>query len=144
MRKVLVGGVWDIIHPGHIWLLSEARKLGEVIVIVARDRTVERLKGRRPIIPEDQRLEVIKNLKQVDEAKLGYEEDMFKVVMEVKPDIIMLGPDQFFNEDELRTELGRRGLKVEVTRVKETYSKFKLCSTSQIVDEILKRNLCRK
>jgi len=140
-KKVMVAGVFDIVHPGHIYLISKASELGDVIVVVARDSTVERLKGRRPIIPEEQRLEVIKNIKNVSDAVLGHEgEDMLKIVEEIKPDVIMLGPNQNFNEEDLRRKLEARGLKVEIVRLQELYNAHKLCSSSKIIKEILLRS----
>ncbi|RLF07730.1 MAG: hypothetical protein DRJ60_01990 [Thermoprotei archaeon] len=140
-KKVMVAGVFDIIHPGHIYLISKASELGDVIVVVARDSTVERLKGRRPIIPEEQRLEVIKNIKNVSDAILGHEgEDMLKIVEEIKPDIIMLGPNQNFDEKDLKRKLEARGLKVEIVRLQELYNVHKLCSSSKIIREILSRS----
>lgn len=139
-KRVMVAGVFDIVHPGHIYLISKAAELGDVIVVVARDSTVERLKGRRPVVPEDQRLEVVKNIKGVKEAFLGNEgEDMLKIVEELKPDIILLGPNQNFDENKLRRDLELRGLKVEVMRLKEIYEPYRLCSTSKIIREILLR-----
>lgn len=144
-KRVMVAGVFDIIHPGHIYLISRAAELGDVIVVVARDSTVERLKGRRPIIPEDQRLEVVKSIKGVKEAFLGNEgEDMLRIVEELKPDIILLGPNQDFNEDKLRRDLESKGLKVEVMRLKEIYEPYRLCSTSKIIREILSREDLKK
>lgn len=144
-KRIMVAGVFDIIHPGHIYLISKAAELGDVLVIVARDSTVERLKGRKPVIPEDQRLEVVKNIKGVREAVLGNEgEDILKIVEELKPDIILLGPNQNFNEEKLKKDLKIRGLKVEVMRLKEIYEPYKLCSTSKIIKEILSREDLRK
>ncbi|MEM2913737.1 MAG: adenylyltransferase/cytidyltransferase family protein, partial [Candidatus Bathyarchaeia archaeon] len=58
-KVVLAEGTFDLLHYGHVYYLTNAKKLGgeksKLIVIVARDKTVERLKGRKPIIPEDQR-----------------------------------------------------------------------------------------
>jgi len=102
-RKVLVGGVFEIIHPGHIHFLREASKLGRVVVIVARDDTVRKLKGREPIVPEKQRLEVVKSIKYVAEAYLGEPGlDIEKTLRRVKPDIVFLGPDQSFLEELLK------------------------------------------
>jgi FAD synthetase len=144
-KRVMVAGVFDIIHPGHIFLISKAAELGDVVVVVARDSTVQRLKGRRPVVPEDQRLEVVKNIKGVKEAVLGKEgEDMLKIVEELEPDVIMLGPNQNFDEEELRTGLEERGLKVEVVRLKELYEAHKLCSTTKIIKEILTREDLQK
>ncbi len=67
----------------------------KLIVIVARDETVRKLKGHDPVIPEDQRRAVIEALKVVDEALLGYEEmDLVRVVEQIKPDIVVMGHDQ--------------------------------------------------
>ncbi|MCS7140454.1 MAG: FAD synthase [Candidatus Nezhaarchaeota archaeon] len=140
-KKVMVAGVFDIIHPGHIHLISKASELGNVVVVVARDSTVERIKGRKPIVPEEQRLEVVKNIKYVSSAVLGHEgEDMLKIVEEIKPDIILLGPDQNFNEEKLKRDLEARGLKIEVLRLHEPYRAHKLCSTSKIIKEIITRS----
>ena len=144
-KKVMVAGVFDIIHPGHVFLISKATELGDVVVVVARDSTVQRLKGRRPVVPERQRLEVVKNIKGVKEAVLGNEgEDMLKIVEDLRPDVIMLGPNQNFDEERLRKELEERGLKVEVVRLKELYEAHKLCSTTKILKEILTREDLRK
>jgi len=70
-KKVLVAGTFDILHPGHIYLFNEAAKIGDVYVIVATDNNRELYSGERPVIPEQQRLEVIKNIKNVKEARLG-------------------------------------------------------------------------
>jgi FAD synthetase len=138
-RKVLVAGVFDLVHPGHLYFLQRAKELGEVYVVVARDSTVERMKGRRPIVPESQRLEVVRQLKPVDHALLGGEGDLLKVVEEVRPDVILLGPNQPFDESELKEELKRRGLEVEVVRLREAYRGCRLYSSSMIVEEVLAR-----
>jgi len=144
-KRVMVAGVFDIIHPGHIFLISKAAELGDVVVVVARDSTVQRLKGRKPVVPEGQRLEVVKNIKGVKEAVLGNEgEDMLKIVEELRPDVIMLGPNQNFDEEKLRRELEERGLEVEVVRLKELYEAHKLCSTTKIIKEILMREDLQK
>lgn len=137
-KRVLVAGTFEIIHPGHIYLFQKAKELGKVIVVVARDKNVERFKGRRPIIPESQRLEVVKNLKPVDEAVLGYEgPDILKIVEDLKPDIILLGPDQSFSERKIRNELKSRGLNINVIRLSDK-RKCPLCSTSAIIEKIVK------
>ncbi|RLF12427.1 MAG: FAD synthase [Thermoprotei archaeon] len=139
VKKVMVAGVFDLIHPGHLYLLWKAKEMGTVVVVVARDSTVERVKGRKPIVPEDQRLEVVSNLKPVDQAVLGHEGDLLRVVEEVKPDVILLGPNQPFNEEWLEEELNRRGLNVEVVRLKEAYRGCRFYSSSQIIEEVLAR-----
>jgi FAD synthetase len=99
MTTVLAAGVFDLLHYGHILYLEEAKKTGgensRLVVIVARDETVRRLKRSDPIIPEDQRRAVIEALKVVDEALLGFEDiDLDRVIQQVKPDIVVVGHDQ--------------------------------------------------
>lgn len=138
MKTVMATGTFDIIHPGHIFFLEEAKKLGgkdaKLIVVLARDSTV-RAKKRIPIIDEKQRLEVVKMLKPVDEAHLGSETDMFKIVHKIKPDIIAIGPDQNFSVKELKGELRKRGLNCKVKRIKK-YKKAPLDSTCKIIRKI--------
>jgi len=138
MKTVMATGTFDIIHPGHIFFLEEAKKLGgkdaKLVVVIARDSTV-RAKKRIPIIDEKQRLEVVKMLKPVDEAYLGSETDMFEIVHKIKPDIIAIGPDQDFSIKELKGELRKRGLNCEVKRIKK-YKKAPLDSTCKIIKKI--------
>jgi len=140
--KVLVGGTFDLLHPGHVYLLEEASKYGRVYVIVARDKNSERFKGKKPVNSEAQRLFMVKNLKQVYDATLG-EDDVIAGVLKVKPDIIVLGPDQKFPEDKLREELASRGLKgIRILRVERRVNVYEHCSSSSMIEEIIKR-YCR-
>ncbi len=137
--RVVIAGTWDIIHPGHIWLMSKARERGYLTVIVARDSTSKRLKGRRPVVPEEQRLAVVKALKPVDEATLGEEsQDILKIVERLKPDLILLGPDQNYDLEGMRRDLRKRGLKTEVERIKKVYEDSKLNSSTLIILEAAK------
>ena len=121
-KTVLTSGAFDLLHYGHIRLLEEAKKLGgpgsRLVVIIARDETVRRLKGRRPVIPEDQRRAVVEALKMVDEALLGYEDlDMTSVIEKVRPDIIAVGHDQDDIEEMARRVVEEKGLDVEIVRI---------------------------
>ena len=138
MATVLAAGVFDLIHPGHVCYLEEAKKLGDwLVVIVSRDKQVEKDKG-RVIIPEGQRLEVVKSLKPVDEAVLGSETDRFSLVEEIRPDFIALGPTQSIDEEWLKQELAKRGVRTMIVRIKKR-KECKLCASSKIVERI--RNL---
>jgi FAD synthetase len=122
MTVVLASGVFDLLHYGHIRFLEEAKRLGgpesRLVVIVARDETVLRLKGRRPVIPEDQRRALVEALKVVDEALLGYEDMRLEAVIDrVKPDIIAVGYDQEEIEREVRRIVQERGLNLKVERI---------------------------
>ncbi|MFP3164410.1 MAG: DUF357 domain-containing protein [Acidianus sp.] len=138
-KKVFVGGTFDIIHPGHIEFLREASRLGRVYVSVARDKNSEKIKGRKPINDEEQRLEVVKSIRYVYDAFLGDEKDFIKSVERVKPDIIFLGPDQHVNIDEFKKELEKRGINAEIVKMPERINKWKHSSTTSIINEIVSR-----
>ncbi len=96
---VLAGGVFDIIHPGHIHTLNAAKKLGDVlVVVVATDNTAVKMKKRRPLHAQEQRQELVNSLSMVDLCLIGQEDDIFKTVNHVKPQIIALGYDQVHQE----------------------------------------------
>ncbi|HOE52370.1 MAG TPA: adenylyltransferase/cytidyltransferase family protein [Methanomassiliicoccales archaeon] len=117
MTRVMASGVFDILHPGHLRYLQEAREQGdELVVVVATDATVRRRKH-EPITPERMRLELVSALKMVDHAYLGTDGDMFTVVEHIRPDIIALGYDQDFDERQIEEALRQRGLEVKVVRL---------------------------
>ncbi len=118
MKRVMATGVFDILHPGHIHYLSESRKLGnELVVVVARDITA-RKNGKDPVFDENTRLFMVSQLRMVDRAVLGHEEDMFKTVMEIKPDIITIGYDQKFDPIYIVNKSKELGINLEVVRIK--------------------------
>jgi len=135
--KVLVAGTFDILHPGHIYILRKAWELGRVYVVIARDVNVERFKGRKPIIPERQRLELIRNIKWVHEAVLGDKSDIIRSVELLQPDIILLGPDQPIKEEELHRELVKRGLNPKIIKLEERSQEYPLSSTQKIINRII-------
>ena len=99
LRVVLAGGVFDIIHPGHIYTLNAAKALGDVlVVVVATDNTAIKMKKRTPIHSQEQRQELVNSLSMVDLCLIGQEEDIFKTVNLVRPEIIALGYDQVHQE----------------------------------------------
>ena len=113
--KVLVAGTFDIIHPGHIYLLTEASKLGDVTAIIARDENVKRIKGKQTVFTEDERRLIVGSLKMVDQAVLGDPTDFFTKVKEIRPDIILLGPDQ--GDSWLRERIEQEQLDIDVRRL---------------------------
>jgi FAD synthetase len=138
MVRVMATGVFDILHPGHVYFLEEARKLGdELVVVVARDRTARRLKG-EPYVPEVIRRRMVESLKPVDRAILGSANDIYQTVVDVRPDIIALGHDQIWNEKEVESECGRRGVRVKVVRL-EAMPHDEI-ATRKIVERILERS----
>ncbi|GAG76777.1 unnamed protein product [marine sediment metagenome] len=141
-KKVLIAGTFDLIHPGHIYLINEAAKLGDVYVIVATDKNRELYSGEAPIVPEEQRLRVIKSIKNVKDAKLGrHDNDTLKTVEEIKPDIVLLGPNQKYSIETLKKGLIDIGLnKVEVKRLETYFERYELHSSSLIKQKIIERN----
>ena len=141
--KVLVGGSFDIIHVGHIKMLKQAKELcphGELIVVIARDSTIRKYKKREPILPENDRLEIIKAIKYVDKAILGNElgeKTFFDIIYEIKPDIIALGYDQQINETELKEWLAKKGLQTKIIRLDKYEPESGLNSSSAIRNKIL-------
>jgi FAD synthetase len=137
MTRVMASGVFDIIHTGHISYLQQAKALGdELIVVVACDDTVRKNKH-EPITPEKMRVQIVGSLKPVDRAILGKDGDIFDVVREISPDIIVLGFDQAFKEDDLRKRLEQNGLgHIKVARATE-YGED-LAATRRIIAKIRK------
>ncbi len=137
MVRVMATGVFDLLHPGHLFFLQEARRLGdELVVVVARDQTARRLKH-EPYVPEHLRREMVDALKPVDRAILGSATDIYQTVVEERPDIIALGFDQHFDEKEVERECRRRGVEVRVVRLGPmTHDTL---ATSKIVERILER-----
>ncbi|MCC7564680.1 MAG: FAD synthase [Methanomicrobiaceae archaeon] len=134
MRRVVATGTFDILHPGHLYYLEESRKLGdELYVIVARDANVRHKP--KPIIPEGQRLAMVRALKPVDHAQLGDLHDMFRPIEEIRPDVITLGFNQHFDENKLQHSLRERGIWAEVVRI--SGYRDTLASSTRIIEEIL-------
>ena len=137
MVKVVATGTFDLLHMGHIYYLREAKKLGnELAVIVACDSTVRKLKH-EPVTPEKMRLEIIKELKIVDEAVLGHKDDMYKVVKDMEPDIIALGYDQIHNAEKIKRELKKRNITAQVVRLPKYSGMDDLNGTRKIIAKII-------
>lgn len=114
-KRVLVGGVFDLLHPGHIYFLRRASELGNVYVVVARDKTVIDTKGRQPLFSEEERLEMLKALKFVSDAFLGdYPPNFANALRRVKPDIVFLGADQGGLLPIVEKAVQEAGLNVEI------------------------------
>ena len=105
-------GTFDILHPGHINFLKQAKKYGRLIVVIARDKTVKQVKGRLPRYSEKQRLKAVLSLNLADNAVLGSLIDKYAAIKKYKPDIIALGYDQNHFID------GLKNLKIKIVRLK--------------------------
>lgn len=132
-------GTFDILHPGHIYYLKESKKLGdELFVIIARDENIKHKP--KPVVPENQRLIMVNSLKIVDNARLGDISDMLKPIEEIKPDIITIGFNQYFDIEKLKDRLKERGIKSEVVRIGGFEGETEgFCSSRSIMQQILKK-----
>lgn len=130
-------GVFDILHPGHIHMLEEAKKLGdELVVVLARDESAAREKH-RPITPEAHRRHMVAALKPVDIAVLGHVGDYYQIVEEMQPDVIALGFDQAYDEADVARRCADRGVPCDVVRLPKFVGD--LDGTRRIVEKITAR-----
>ncbi len=121
LRVVLAGGVFDIIHPGHIHTLRAARNLGDVlVVVVATDKTAIKMKKRAPLHGQDQRRDLVQSLSMVDVCLVGDENDIFRTVDRIRPEVIALGYDQIHQEKFITDGCRGIGLDVRVARLQST------------------------
>ncbi|MDH3277610.1 MAG: FAD synthase [Nitrosopumilus sp.] len=118
LKVVLAGGVFDIIHPGHIHTLNAAKDLGDVLVVViATDKTAEKMKKRLPLHTQDQRKMLVDSLSMVDLSIVGHENDIFKTVEIIRPQIIALGYDQVHQEKFIIEGCKKINLDITVARL---------------------------
>ncbi|KAG0511563.1 MAG: Cytidyltransferase-like protein [Nitrosopumilales archaeon] len=130
LTVVLAGGVFDIIHPGHIHTLNSAKSLGDVLlVVVATNQTAEKMKKRIPLHNQEQRQNLVNSLSMVDLCVIGHEGDIFKTVEFVKPEIIALGYDQIHQEKFITDGCKKLNLNVKVARLQSPNPEI---SSSQI------------
>jgi cytidyltransferase-like protein len=118
IRVVLSGGVFDIIHPGHIHTLRAAKELGNILVVViATDKTAQKMKNRIPLHNMGLRRDLVRSLSMVDYAMVGQEGDIFKSVQLIKPNIIALGYDQIHQEEFIIKGCKKIGVEVSIARL---------------------------
>ena len=94
MKKVIAFGTFDKLHKGHEYYLKQAKKNGYLIVVIARDKNVKKIKGKNPRNKENKRLENVKELGIANEVHLGSKRSFYDPLKKFKPDIIFLGYDQ--------------------------------------------------
>jgi rfaE bifunctional protein nucleotidyltransferase chain/domain len=142
IKVVITGGVFDVLHVGHLAALKEAKSLGDILIaIIASDSTVKKMKGKSPVFPEEQRRILLEGLKPVDKALVGFEEmNLKQTIEELKPDIIAVGYDQ--NLIELSVEEALKELKIPVKVVKlKKYDVKDLDSSTKVKRKVVKEEL---
>ena len=132
-RVVFTNGVFDLLHRGHVEYLGEARALGDRLVVgVNSDASVRRLKGpARPLVPQEERVELLFALEAVDLAVLFDEDTPERLICEVRPDVLVKGGDWAIEEIVGREFVESLGGRVETIRLREGIS------TSILVQRIL-------
>jgi FAD synthetase len=139
-KIVLATGVFDLLHLGHVRFLVESKRRGgpgaRLVVVVARDQTVFNRKGRRPILPEHQRRELVASLRAVDSAILGHQNlDMLGILEEVKPDIICVGYDQQEIKRSVKTLIKNARLHILVVQIPK-FGPDGLNSSTKVKDRV--------
>jgi len=134
-RIVFTNGCFDLLHIGHVRYLEEAKALGDVLVVgVNSDASVRKLKGpKRPILPEEERTEVLSGLGCVDYVTLFDEIDPLKLITSLRPDVLVKGGDWTKEQIVGKDEVERSGGKVFIIPF------VKKASTSNLIETILKR-----
>ena len=135
-RKVLLAGTFDILHIGHIKLFEWAKKRfgGELVVIVARDENVKKIKGKKPVFSEKERKKMLEAIRFIDKVVLGDKKDFFKPILKEMPEIVVLGYDQWVEKKELEKKLKSLGIRAKVVKApKFNPEKWK---TSKILEKI--------
>ncbi|MEM1583247.1 MAG: adenylyltransferase/cytidyltransferase family protein [Nitrososphaerota archaeon] len=139
---ILTSGAFDIVHPGHIKMLWEAKKLGgknsKLVVVLARDETIKKRKNRKPLFDEKSRVYIVSNLKPVDQVILGFKKFSFdKVIKKVRPDIVVFGYDQIELMREFEKFVKERNLRIKIYKARR-YRTGSINSTTDIIKKLKK------
>lgn len=118
IKIVFTGGVYDIIHPGHIHTLKKSKEEGDLLIVsIARDDRVKKIKGKKPINNEKRRIILVSAIRYVDHSLLGSKGNIFNIIKKIKPDIITIGYDQKHQISELRELVKLNNLRIKIKRL---------------------------
>jgi FAD synthetase len=142
-KIVLAAGVFDLLHYGHLRFLEEAKKAGgktaKLVVVVARDKTVELRKGVKPVLPEEQRKILVSALKPVNETILGFKNlSIDMIVKKVKPDIVAVGYDQDDMFKKVQDLIEREKLNMKVIQIGR-FGPTRLDSSTDIKNRVIEK-----
>jgi rfaE bifunctional protein nucleotidyltransferase chain/domain len=138
-KIVFTNGCFDVLHPGHLELLTRARALGDVLVVAINgDESVKRLKGpNRPIFPETERGEILSALAVVDYVCTFNEDTPLETILDVRPDILVKGADWAHNIVGSKEVEGWGGKVVALPLVPGQ-------STTGVIERVLERDFGRE
>ena len=118
IKVVFTGGVYDIIHPGHIHTLKNSKQEGDLLIVsIARDNRVIKIKGRKPINNEKMRTILVSAIRYVDFTVLGSKGDIFGIVKKIKPNVITIGYDQTHQINELKKRVKINNLNIRIKKL---------------------------
>lgn len=120
-EKIMIFGTFDGLHKGHLNLFKQARNLSNkpfLVVSIARDINVKKIKGKKPYLNESKRMKLVKNNNQVDKVVLSGKVNYLPHILKENPDIIALGYDQKEYTNTLKKDLKNKGLNVKIVRLK--------------------------
>jgi FAD synthetase len=122
-KTVMAFGSFDLLHPGHLLYLEKAKRLGgSLIVVVARDSSIEAIKHRKPVVGERARLRMVGALKVVDRAVLGNRlskpSDRYRIIGKYMPNVIAFGYDQQVDLKGLKEWLKKNGFRIRIVSIK--------------------------
>lgn len=118
--KVVVTGVFDLIHTGHLRFFQAAKRLGHKLVVIVSCDEVCMKEKRSPLNSQRERKEMLEALRPVDQVVIGYDcRDKYKIIVDQNPDIFVLGYDQPYDLKEIEKELIKRGCQAKVVRLEK-------------------------
>lgn len=120
-KRIMLFGTFDGLHKGHLNFFKQAKKLHQnsfLIVSVARDKNVLRIKGYKPKLKEKERLALIRKCNLIDKVILANKDRYFEHILKVKPDIIALGYDQVAYVENLKKDLKNNKIPIKIIRLK--------------------------
>ncbi|MGE5306195.1 MAG: D-glycero-beta-D-manno-heptose 1-phosphate adenylyltransferase [Alphaproteobacteria bacterium] len=129
---VFTNGCFDLLHRGHVHLLREAKACGDILIVaINSDRSVKTIKGpRRPVLPENERVELIAAMEMVDYVVLFDEPDPHRLIAELIPDVLVKGGDWSAEKIIGADVVERNGGRVAVVPYLKGFS------TSEIIERI--------
>jgi FAD synthetase len=140
-KRILAAGKFDILHLGHVAYLEMAKELagedGELVVVLALDKTIERERGAPPVFPQEQRRKIVESLAFVDQAIIGLDTNDHTIIIDqVQPDVIALGYDQYTDVSALEKHFEEKGLNTKIVRLEKREADG-LCSSTEIRKRII-------